>query len=225
MSSGLTWCSEEVKCLIGFGPEEHVSQKLDTRTQKQWSLCHERRQMKESSCERSVEQCCAKTARHNGKRACCPYWQAILRRVLPGRTHQGYLFCCCCWLGCDTTSNELFQGSHGIRPGPTLLGSVVSLNVRVHLCSQMSKRTETKGKGPLVTEQHLESIQVWKQPSSNRRPWLRAAGIILANTLGYSITSQDVKWHHTICSFPWAPLNQKSCSESPVTCLSFIFFH
>ncbi len=58
MSRGLTWCNEEVKCLIEIWADEQISQMLDTAHKNYETYKIVSEWMKERDCEHSVEQCC-----------------------------------------------------------------------------------------------------------------------------------------------------------------------
>lgn len=93
-SRGLIWCSEDLKW-IDIWLDEHISQILDTW--KRWGSQNRQRQIKEE-----VLNTLLSWQKHSNPWRYCPYWQAVVCRLLSGRPYRGYLFrflsrlCSCC---------------------------------------------------------------------------------------------------------------------------------
>lgn len=160
----LPWFSEEVKCLTGIWPDEHITQMFMFVKCEEW--------MKERHCECSVsvvqrQQYIKDHLVHIGKRV----WVFFLL-LLPGSTYQEYFV--------PVAGSVVFslqkktktpQDSNGIAPRPHLLAEL-GLVVMFHiwgpmLRSRMSKRTEPKWKHPLVSENIISGSE-----SSLKCDWL-----------------------------------------------------
>lgn len=100
-----------------------------------------------------------KTAIHDS-RSYCPYWQAICWRLLPGKTHQGYLFRLL--LSCVSTTNEPLQVLDGIEPRPGNLGSFVPFSTsecdcRVHIGPNIPSWRENA----LLFQNNISGVKAW----------------------------------------------------------------
>lgn len=152
VSHGLTWCSEEMKCLLPIWAE-HVSQMLEHKTvtfMKLWKNWRE--------AERSV-QCCGKTGIHKGMKPYCPFEKGSFGAC--NQAEHIKAICCSCWPGCVLTANKRFQGPNWVEPRtplPFSLRAAVWFCTGVRLmCSRVSKQTERKEKRPPVSEQSVSN--------------------------------------------------------------------
>lgn len=156
MSCGFTWFSEEEKCLIwADGP---ISQMLDTKRKNSEVYKIVSKQRNERGAERSVEQYCASEEYikvqdhfvHVDKPSFGPCCQAALVKAI----------CCVCWLSVvfsvqTNCSKVLLRRVHLFEVISTQLFCSTSV---CDFCVYMYKRTEPKGKHPLILEKRLSFI-------------------------------------------------------------------
>lgn len=111
------------------------------------------KQLKWRGNECSVEQWQTKRAIYKGERPYCPYWQAIC-----GQVDHIKDICSSCWVSCVFSANKPPQVTNDIVLRPCLPGDLLQ--------KSCSASTVTR---PLVSEQRLQLIEVWKHPQSRQK--------------------------------------------------------